>query len=193
MEPRSIMSTSLAFQEIFHNEVNMAAPTRETDRPSQENMSICPETEPTEHDGRDAPVQIPADLHSQQTLLFLGLSEITALNIYQAWIRHDSEDLFDFCTFTKEWLEVRAVDIDVGDAEIDWVPVLRRIGAGEALIAAITKAGFDEVRLTKSAFEWVKEAIDMRWEYLLWVKAAREARVPQTPDPETDFQGPHTT
>lgn len=112
--------------------------------------------------------QPPADLHSRETLIYLGLSEMTASEIHKAWVHLDSEDYDDFCTFAKNYLGERAKDIDTGAPDIDWTPVLRRIGAGDKLIAAITKPGFDDVRLTKSAFEWVKEAMDMRWEFLMW-------------------------
>lgn len=130
----------------------------------------------TSFDEPDTIIKVPADLYSRETLIHLGLSETTAENIYKAWVHLNSEDFGDICNFAKNWLEERARDIDTGAAEVDWAPVLRSIGAGEKLIAGITTAGYDDVRLTKSAFEWVKEAMDMRWESLLWGEAASKTR-----------------
>lgn len=129
-----------------------------------------------QHDEPDTIIEVPADLNSREALVYLGLSETTAESIHKAWVRLNSEDFGDLCTFAKDWLEERFDAIDTGAPGVDWTPVLRRIGAGDALITAITKPGYDNARLTKSAFQWVKEAMDMRWEFLLWGEAASEAR-----------------
>jgi len=41
------------------------------------------------------------------------------------------------------------------------------VGAGSALVDQIMAPGFDGVRETQTAWYWVKEAMDMRWESLV--------------------------
>lgn len=108
-----------------------------------------------------------ATLHSPLTLICLGLNETTAEHIYKAWLHLDSSSSTGFCT-SPETVPRKEPKISIQALPTDWTRVLQRIGVGEVLISAITKPASDDVRLTKSEFEWVEEAMDMRWEGLMW-------------------------
>lgn len=120
---------------------------------------------------------------SHETLLYFGLNQDRADQIWEQWnaLTPSTEPLeqnmlqVDFGNFVRGTLKalVDAEDCDTGEDEIDWSPYLRRIGANEQLVDAIAGQGedYDGVRLTKSAAEWVDGAIEMRWEWLVYVRA----------------------
>ncbi|KAG9833576.1 hypothetical protein KCU98_g12276, partial [Aureobasidium melanogenum] len=148
---------------------------------------LSPVTEPE----RDIMIEIPTNLHSETALQYLGLSPAAARDIMQAWTNLNSEDFADFCTFAKDYLENRGASIDTGDYRSDWKPVLRRIGASEKLIEAICQPGYDEVRLTKTALGWVKEAMEVRWEFLLQGEEASRQRARQIEGTNVPIQSFH--
>ncbi|KAK5709155.1 hypothetical protein LTR17_020031 [Elasticomyces elasticus] len=116
---------------------------------------------------------IPQVLNSYETLLYFGLNHDRASKIWSRWRGPNKHYNEDFGTFTKDFLrnsvEYEGCDSDEDD---DWTLGLRQIGADEKLIGGIVGSGseYDDVRRSKSALEWVVQAIDWRWEYLVFVR-----------------------
>lgn len=134
-------------------------------------MPHATETSPTPQEPETSP--IPQDLESQETLLFFGLHAPRASQIWNKWLDNgQTYHAGDFGLFTQDYLHelVESEDCDIGEPGVDWRGNLRRIGAGEELVEAVME-GYpgDErgVRLTRSAAEWVLQAVEWRWEYLV--------------------------
>ncbi|EME38701.1 hypothetical protein DOTSEDRAFT_28919 [Dothistroma septosporum NZE10] len=139
----------------------------------------------------DESVNIPTNLESRETLVFLGLSDFRAEDIWKRWKALTATQMqnIDSIKFAKAALKERvAYDrSDVGSPDVDWAPELRKTGANEGLVRAIAgqHARYDGVRLTKSGREWIDCAMDWRWEWLLHINKASTARamagIPVTP------------
>ncbi|KAK4893608.1 hypothetical protein LTR27_008075 [Elasticomyces elasticus] len=116
---------------------------------------------------------IPQTLNSYESLLYLGLNHDRSSKIWSRWCepnKYYDEDLGTFAQdFLRNSVEYEGCDPDEDD---DWTPGLRQIGADEKLIDGIVCSGseYDDVRRSKSALEWVVQAIDWRWEHLVFVK-----------------------
>jgi hypothetical protein len=121
------------------------------------------------------------ELESIETLLFFGLHRQRAEQIWQKWKSFDNDDeddpYSDFGIFTRVYLRnlVHYESCDTDEEDEDWRPKLRQIGANEQLVDAISGQGpdYDGVRPAKSAAEWVYQAIDWRWEWLLFTRYGR--------------------
>ncbi|KAK3111075.1 hypothetical protein LTR53_014022 [Teratosphaeriaceae sp. CCFEE 6253] len=117
--------------------------------------------------------QQPADRReSVGTLLYLGLNEQRAQEIWQHWVQVDPDKYDgDFGDHARGRLRnlVQTERCDIDERGADWNASLREIGANEDLVKAITQRGpeYDGVRLRYSAAEWVDLTIAARWEHLL--------------------------
>lgn len=165
-----------------------------TDRSSSSSMSpvgSSPTTEP-----EPDLIEVPTSLESYETLLWMGLSEVRAEEIWNRWKNVNLDNYNgDFGHFVRQYLKslVEAERCDTGEPGINWSPHLRKIGANKDLTDAIANQGpqFDGVRLTKSAAEWVDQAIDWRWEYLLYIsKASGERAKGGVPPPSGTTSSP---
>lgn len=116
----------------------------------------------------DKIISVPKVLYSTSTLQILGFSATTAHDRFQTWNNMDPglrDNFGDFFRMTQDWLEYQ--DMDAIAPSDDWDGVMRSLGITEQLRQAILKPGFDEIRLTQSAVQWVKLGMKMRCEALL--------------------------
>lgn len=153
-------------------------PFKPLGRPSSSGLSsfsnsTSPGTAVTEP---DRAVEMPVDLESKGTLLFFGLHDGCASQIWKKWVDNSHTYHGDFGLFARDHMRelVRGEGCDIGEPGVDWRPSLRKIGANEALVSAICGVPGDEngIRLTQSAAEWVDKAIEWRWEWLLHIHEA---------------------
>lgn len=136
-------------------------------------------------------VEIPNALESEATLHFFGLNAKRSSEIWKRWNSFNSDDYSDdFGDFTRTYLRnlVEYEGCDSGAPNTDWRPYLEKIGADASLSSAIAgEAKHDGIRLTKSAAEWVEQAIEWRWEWLL-ARAMRGSNINVQVRALTDIQ-----
>lgn len=51
----------------------------------------------------------------------------------------------------------------------DWIGALMEMGANDQLIHAIVQPGMEDVMVMNTAWEWMKEAMNNRWEFYEWM------------------------
>lgn len=106
----------------------------------------------------------PTSLNSVFALTQAGLSLDTASAIHKAYntIPHPCLCLK---TYAINYIAPLARQIDVGMIEDDWTSVLVQLGVNDQLVHAIVQPDMEDVMLCNTAWEWVKEAMDTRWEF----------------------------
>ena len=106
----------------------------------------------------------PTSLNSVFALTKAGLSLDTASAIHKAYntIPHPCLCLK---TYAINYIAPLARQIDVGMIEDDWTSALVQMGANEQLVHAIVQPDMEDVMLCNTAWGWVKEAMDVRWEF----------------------------
>ena len=106
----------------------------------------------------------PTSLNSVFALTQAGLSSDTASAIHKAYntVPHPCLCLK---TYAINYIAPRARQIDVGTIEDDWTSVLVQLGANDQLIHAIVQPDMEDVMLCNTAWGWVKEAMNVRWEF----------------------------
>jgi hypothetical protein len=116
----------------------------------------------------DRLIEAPVILHSMETLEILGFDRDTAQILMEKWDTMDPDvrkNTGDFFRMTQDWLDSRD-HFDAASPLDDWDLALRKLGVNEQLRKAILKPGYDDIRLTQSALDWVKFGMTMRWEAL---------------------------
>ncbi|KAK3624409.1 hypothetical protein LTR56_021033 [Elasticomyces elasticus] len=133
-------------------------------------------------------------LIAYETLLWLGLNHERANQIWERWEQitpieddnphYDNESLG---LFAKDFLR-NLVKYEEGCdiyGDVDWTPNLRQIGANEDLIDAIVNSEYRSIQLSQSGLDWVLQAMEWRWEYLVHVyKAQRDEEGSEDSDGE---------
>ncbi|KAK5168090.1 uncharacterized protein LTR77_006658 [Saxophila tyrrhenica] len=127
-------------------------------------------------------IDIPTAIPSIHTLCYFGLAAFRAEQIMKRWeeLRSQGNEPQNFGRFAGEYLHnlVKYEGCDTSSYDADWRANLEKIGADEQLTGAIGNRGhgFDDIRSLRSAAEWVEQAIEWRWEYLLGLKSASATR-----------------
>ncbi|KAI9662019.1 MAG: hypothetical protein M1831_002934 [Alyxoria varia] len=111
-------------------------------------------------------VTIPYKLHSVETYQFLGLDHQTSSDLFHRWTGM-AEDVRQVTSFIQFGIDrIKYNSINAATINEDWDDILRRMGVNGQLRSAIVKPGFDEIRLMRSAREWVILAMKMRGDFL---------------------------
>jgi hypothetical protein len=67
--------------------------------------------------------------------------------------------------YAINYLAPLAERIDTGFIEDDWISILIQMGANDQLVQAIAQPDMEDAMLSNTAWGWVKETIQMRWEF----------------------------
>jgi hypothetical protein len=106
----------------------------------------------------------PTSLNSVFALTQAGLSSATASAIHKAYntIPHPCLCLK---TYAINYIAPLARRIDAAFIEDDWISILIQMGANEQLVQAIVQPDMEDVMLSDTAWGWVQEAMNVRWEF----------------------------
>ncbi|THY45343.1 hypothetical protein D6C99_06457 [Aureobasidium pullulans] len=110
----------------------------------------------------------PTSLNSLFALTQAGLSTATASAIHTAYntIPHPCLCLK---IYAINYLAPLATRIDVYEEGQDWIGALMEMGANDQLIHAIVQPGMEDVMVMNTAWGWMKEAMNNRWEFYEWM------------------------
>ena len=115
-------------------------------------------------DDDETTIQLPYELHSQQTLEFLGFSASTASQLFQHFLTtlesFSQTTILDIAKAQIRSSRDAALDSD------DWRLALDSMGIKPSLKDAIMDPYFDAIRLTKTATFWVVDTMMAKWLYL---------------------------
>jgi hypothetical protein len=106
----------------------------------------------------------PTSLNSVSALTRAGLSLDTATVIHKAY-NTTPDPCLCLKTYAINYLAPLAERIDTGFIEDDWISILIQMGANDQLVRAIVQPDVEDAMLSNTAWGWVKEAIQMRWEF----------------------------
>jgi hypothetical protein len=106
----------------------------------------------------------PTSLNSVSALTRAGLSLDTATAIHKAY-NTTPHPCLCLKTYAINYLAPLAERIDTGFVEDDWISILIQMGANDQLVQAIVRPDLEDAMLSNTAWGWVKEAIQMRWEF----------------------------
>ena len=105
----------------------------------------------------------PTSLNSVSALTRAGFSLDTATAIHKAY-NTTPHPCLCLKTYAINYLAPLAERIDTGFIEEDWISILIQMGANDQLVQAIVQPDMEDAMLSNTAWGWVKEAIQMRWE-----------------------------
>jgi hypothetical protein len=121
---------------------------------------------------------IPTVLVSYETLLYVGLSEARATELWTRWSNWpthgprretDSDDGYGLVVEFDDWIlssfENRPDAAD--DSTEEWRACLERCGISSDLQDAIMDPHFDYLRLSHSCIHWINDTVKMRYEGLI--------------------------
>ena len=115
-------------------------------------------------DDNETTIQLPYELHSQQTLEFLGFSASTASQLFQHFLTtlesFSQTTILDIAKAKIRSSRDAALDSD------DWRLALDSMGIKPSLKDAIMDPYFDAIGLTKTATFWVVDTMMAKWLYL---------------------------
>lgn len=119
-------------------------------------------------------VEIPAQFHSIETLVFLGFTEDRAARIWQRW--EERGDLPDeFLEFAQYAISYNPGDVSDNDDQA-WVACFESLGINGATIYSIMDSTFAAIRLRESCQYWVLDTMKSRYESLEAIHKASRAR-----------------
>lgn len=121
-------------------------------------------------------IEVPSHLWSVDSLQFLGFEPAAAASILAKWngLSQSVRQLTSFIDTVKD--VVKYSGINAFTTQDNWDDCLRRLGISVQLRRAILKPGYEPVRYTRSAVDWVHEAIDIRWRHLIHAQEASNRR-----------------
>ena len=138
----------------------------------------------------DATIEIPEFINGVETLKFIGFHDEAT-----------EETWHNFC-LVRERVGDDASLIHIAKARVrrgtdayefhhDWDAAMATMGIGPALRACILTPGYEDIRFSKSAMEWVVEPIEHRYEFLKslgdWITTPQHGRQrPTTINPDAN-------
>ena len=113
----------------------------------------------------DESVEVPDDLNSLQFLLFAGLADNVAREIWQAWLARSSRDdwVVDDAIY---YIKQKGRELDTVDSTDDWDAALQSMGICEDLRQRILNPEFNTIRLTQCACYWAIDSVNEAFYYL---------------------------
>ncbi|KAI9846024.1 MAG: hypothetical protein M1838_001474 [Thelocarpon superellum] len=114
-------------------------------------------------------VDIPADLESKETYMFMGFDDTTATMLWDKYTTacDDPEfgDEYDFCEFAVDHV-ITADHPDATSEEDDWDAYMRAVGIDDKLREAILLPEYEDIRYTATCKFWLLETINRTWDAL---------------------------
>lgn len=122
-------------------------------------------------------IEIPEYLHSYETLIFCDFNPFMAsviFNNYQNSVETRGEDCVDFDSIMGQTLDIlKANAYDEGD---DWETALLELGANQHLINRLMNPDLKDVRLSRTAKEWIWYITSSRYNFLQLLDAGVKER-----------------
>ena len=128
------------------------------------------------------------DLESQEALVYCGFANHAATIIFNNWNQPDIRQHWDFFRFAIRSLRSRTTD-DCGGTLDDWDDYLRKCGANTQIRAALTRLGWDDVRLTQTALFWFIWSLESKYMYLEYLKALSDEHEQEIREEQHDQAG----
>jgi hypothetical protein len=153
----------------------------------------------------DAFVTIPATLISYETLLYIGLSEAKATELWSRWINWPPSGPRREIEADDGGLQVTFIDFVLGaleeqidtteDNDLLWRACLDACGFDADVQDAIIDPHFKYLRLSESCLYWAKDTIEMRYAGLKDIQRSsreREMELQQVASRPSEHQGVHS-
>jgi hypothetical protein len=126
-----------------------------------------------DHSSSNPTFSIPNLLNSAESLQFCGLNAQVADTLYQKWA-HDQETLSSgdlgygdyIIVDARYYLHQMSKEHDAFVATDDYQAALTAMGINETTVERIMDPGFENVRMTASAYEWALDTLNLAWEFL---------------------------
>lgn len=121
----------------------------------------------TDSTSSDSSIVIPEELYSLETLLFCNLNPTMAsyiFNVYQSAVQTSGEDCVDFGRMMRTAIHTTKADAFVEDDE--WEKALSKLGGNQHLINRVMDPFWKDVRLSRSAKEWILFIVSSRLDFL---------------------------
>ena len=127
----------------------------------------------------DVTVEVPEIIDSIETLKFVGFTDEAAEQIWRAFsaLREEWPDMASMIHIAKAHVRRGS---DAFEATHDWDAAMTTMGIGPNLRACILTPGYENIRLGRSAMEWVIETIEDRYGFLrslgTWITTPQHGR-----------------
>ena len=127
-------------------------------------------------------VLIPEEFESLETLQFLEFNHTTAAIVWERFKKSQSQfpEWATVLTSAKSYVRSIAGHDTTSEDDQEWVDVMRRIGLSSNFQARIMSGEMKYMRLSGSLKDWIWHMFEMRYDFLLTLDSALQARLVNT-------------